>query len=114
MSCTFKIALAAAFAAMALTPPATAGVGNEEISVSIAYGDLNLSSPIGAETLLKRIKMAARKVCNKSSTLTPLVPRAEITCRRATVDATVARLDIGTLTTAWNMTQPARVQFAAR
>ena len=114
MSCTFKIAIAAAFAAIALAPAAIADAGREVVFVRVAYGDLNLSSPAGAETLLKRIKIAARKVCTSSVTHSPLMPRSETTCRRETIGAVVARLDIGALTTAWNRTQPPRSQFAAR
>ena len=55
MSRAFKIAIIAAFASFALVPTAAAQKGIEEVSVRVAYGDLDTSSMKGADTLLKRI-----------------------------------------------------------
>jgi UrcA family protein len=114
MSRTFKIAIAAALSAIALAPAAFADTGSKDVSVRIAYGDLDMSTAKGASTLLKRIQGAARAVCKDSIERSPLSPRAETQCRRNTVGAVVAQLDIGTLTAAWNRVQQDAVQLSAR
>ena len=49
MSRTFKIAIIAAFASFALLPAAAAQTGIENVSVRVAYGDLDMSSMRGAQ-----------------------------------------------------------------
>lgn len=113
MFSTFKYGIAAAFAAIVLAPAAAAQVGVEQVSVRVAYGDLDPSSMSDAETLLKRIKVAARQVCRELMTHSPLMPRSEFACRRKTVETAVRQLDIGTLTLAWSGRQTA-TSLAAR
>lgn len=114
MSRTFKIATIAAFASFALLPAAAAQTGVENVSVRVAYGDLDMSSMKGAQTLLKRIEGAARKVCRDTIRRSPLKPRSDSECRRDTVGSTVAQLNITTLTAAWNKNLPSSVQLSAR
>jgi UrcA family protein len=117
MSRTFKIAIIAAFASIALAPVASAQSGRtgiEQVSVRVAYGDLDMSTMGGAQTLLKRIQGAARSVCKDAVKRSPLSPRSQSTCRRDTIGATVAQHNITTLTMAWNRTQPSSVQLSAR
>lgn len=114
MSCNFKIILAAALVALAMVPAAIAETRDEKASVVVSYSDLNLSNRHGGETLLKRIRSAARRVCGDANAYGPLTPRAETTCRRETVAAAVAQLDIGVLTAAWNKSEPAAFELAGR
>lgn len=106
MSRTFKLAIAAAVACIVLAPAAAAdarvAAGAETLSVQVAYGDLNLSTQAGAQTLLKRISRAARKVCKDTSVLGPLNTGSQRDCRREAIGAAVAEVNAGTLTTAWN------------
>jgi UrcA family protein len=47
----------------ALAPNAWAAESSDPRSVTVHYGDLNLSSGEGVETLHRRIKAAAQQVC---------------------------------------------------
>ena len=47
----------------ALAPKAWAAESWEQTSVTVHYGDLNLSTRQGAETLHRRIKAAAEQAC---------------------------------------------------
>jgi UrcA family protein len=56
--------IAAALALTALAcPAATAHAQVQAGSLRVSYDDLNLSSPKGAETLMRRLNAAADKVC---------------------------------------------------
>ena len=103
MSRTFKIAAAVIAASLILAPAALA----QEVSMPVAYGDLDMSSNAGGVTLLRRIEGAARKVCDKAVPRSPLTPRAVTTCRRETVEGAVRGLNIGALTLAWTGKYPA-------
>jgi UrcA family protein len=106
MSCTIKFAIAA-FAASAILAPASFAegrAGTEQAALRVAYGDLDTSTQAGGKTLLSRIKVAARKVCDEAVPRSPLNARFVIVCRRETVEETVRQLDIGTLTLAWSGT----------
>ena len=54
-----KLALAAALAASLVTVPAAAQ------SVTVAYADLNMANPVGAEILAKRIDNGAETACQR-------------------------------------------------
>lgn len=114
MSRTFKFAIAAFAVSLAFAPAALAQVGVERVSVRVAYGDLNMASPAGGVTLLKRIEGAARKVCDDATTRSPLKPRSVSRCRKDTVESTVRQLDIGTLTLAWTGAEAGQTQLSAR
>lgn len=114
MSRTFKIAIIAAFANFTLIPAAEAQTGIENVSVRVAYGDLDMLSMKGAQTLLKRIEGAARKVCKDTKRRSPLKRRSDSECRRDTVGSIIAQLNFTTLTAAWNNDQPSSVQLSAR
>jgi UrcA family protein len=114
MSRTIKSAFAALALSMAFAPAAFAQAGREEVSIRVAYGDLNMSSASGGQTLLERIDGAARKVCGKRSDYSPLQPHSVSECRHDAVAAAVARLRIDTLTQAWNGKQAPSTQVAAR
>ena len=109
MSRTFKIAAALIAASLAFAPAALAQThanGIENVSIRVAYGDLDMSKPAGGIALLKRIEVAARKVCGEVRGRTPLRPHPPVNCRRETVARTVSSLSIGTLTLAWSGKYP--------
>jgi UrcA family protein len=81
--------------------------------MTVAYGDLDMSTVNGGKTLLTRIQSAARKVCGDSDAYSPLHPRSETQCRRATVASVVNGLGIGTLTQAFNGGKSAASQIAS-
>ena len=56
-------ALAAAALAGAFATPALAA--DETVSVTVAYADLDVADPAGADTLTQRIGTAVEKVCHR-------------------------------------------------
>jgi len=92
MSRTIKLAAAAFFAAVTLTPAAMAQ-RPEQRSVSVFYGDLNLNSTGGEETLLKRIRFASQKICGRSPGGTMLI-NVEIfrTCKNGVMVQTISSI----------------------
>ena len=63
-------------------------------SVTFAYGDLDVSTLQGGQALLARIQSAARKVCGDSDAHSPLHPRSETLCRRATMSTKTKALPV--------------------
>ena len=103
MSRTFKITTAILAATLTFAPAALA----QEVSMRVAYGDLDMSKPAAGAVLLKRIEVAARKVCDQATPRSQLKPHASAICRRETVKSTVSQLAINTLTLAWSGKYPA-------
>ncbi len=61
-------------------------------TVAVPYGDLNLSHPIGAQTMLRRIKAAATEVCGAPGSH-DLRERRDIRhCMRDAVENALAQL----------------------
>lgn len=59
-----SLALAGAFASLAATATSFAAPPSAEApSVVVRYGDLNLATAVGVDTLYRRISNAARQVC---------------------------------------------------
>ena len=65
-----------------VTPP-----GYEQSSVTVFYGDLNLSSNAGIDTLMKRMTSAARTVCGWRSSSMITRPAVDSCIHTAIVDA---------------------------
>jgi UrcA family protein len=85
----FAIAAAASLVAFGATPAAAA----EPVSVEIAYGDLDIATPVGAERLADRIAASVREVCAvKESRLLKAAAAAD-TCRDEMLASAVAQLD---------------------
>ncbi len=114
MSRTFKFAIAAFAISMTLAPATLAQVGIEQVSARVAYGDLDMSTVAGGKTLLKRIESAARRVCGDAGPRSPLKPRSVPVCRRETVESAIRRINITTLTLAWNGAERGQTQLSAR
>jgi UrcA family protein len=60
------ISIALAGLLVAFAPGAFAADDPDAPSMKVHFGDLNLSTDAGVETLYKRIKIAARTVCQES------------------------------------------------
>jgi len=56
-------AAAALFFAIPASQAADADPLRPQVSVQVAYGDLDLSSPAGARTMINRLRSATRKIC---------------------------------------------------
>jgi UrcA family protein len=68
---TFRrsLALAGAFAALAVTTVSFAAPLSDDVSsVTVRFDDLNLDTPAGVDTLYHRISSAARAVCRDENT----------------------------------------------
>jgi UrcA family protein len=113
MSRTIKFAVAALAASAIINPAVLAQVGVERVSVEVPYGDLDMSKPAGGETLLKRLEIAARKVCGTASPRLIKQTVSVAKCRSQAVEDAVRRENIYTLNLAWNGEQPA-TSIAAR
>lgn len=115
MSRMIKIALASLVATTLVAPSAFAQqAGRDQVSIRVAYGDLDLASAAGGQTLLHRIEGAARQVCGDRWDYSQFLPHAVSQCRHATVAATVTSLRIDMLTQAWNGKSAAAMQVATR
>lgn len=69
----------------------------EPASVKVYYGDLNLQSYSGANTLYTRLRSAVRRVCPYDSRQL-FLNRGTQTCRRETLAWAVKQLDVPFLT----------------
>ena len=86
-------------------------------SESVSYADLNLATPDGARTLLRRIDLAAKRVCGPEPSHSPLQPHLTAFYQRCvmdSVDATVARIDAPLLTAMRGEQQPGGASLASR
>lgn len=70
----------------------------EPRSMTIAYSDLDLARPEGAQTLYRRIASAARYVCGPVDNRQLRSYRSFRDCVQDAVDEAVRQIDRGTLT----------------
>ena len=89
----------AAFVLLAAAPAAFAG-NNDNVQVRhkvVAYGDLNLNSKPGADTLKDRLRLAAKSVCTSSFFAASISPVVEIKTYKACATAALnnAMEDVG-------------------
>ena len=80
---------------LAASLTAGAAAAREPTSSRVFYGDLNLASPQGARTMLRRIRGQAEKVCQPSHSpgTAPEQPwTATERCRQAAIPSAVLRL----------------------
>lgn len=86
-------------------------------SEAVSYADLNLTTNDGARTLLRRIDLAAKRVCGPEPSNSPLQPRLVTfyrECVADSVDATVARIDSPLLSAMNGEQKPAGAALASR
>ena len=95
------------------SPAGDASSDPSTISVNVSVADLNLSSPVGARIALRRIHNAAATICGGEPDIR-LTQRFALyqSCVKATIDRTVASLDIP-MVTAMNGGQPGELAVAA-
>jgi UrcA family protein len=91
------VIVAAAVAALGLlaAQPAPAepfGADGDIVQVPVSYGDLDLSSPAGAQEMLRRIHRAATKVCGPEPTDRLSFQRQYDECVRETVNRAVVNM----------------------
>lgn len=104
--------------AAGLAKPTTASLDRPvESSARVAYGDLDLTTPSGAHTLLDRLNRAGGKVCGARA----LDPGYDLqtllrvkACRRAAVGRAVDRLDAPLVTAAFRPHQSVAPMLQAR
>ncbi|WP_331609127.1 UrcA family protein [Povalibacter sp.] len=95
-------ALLSAVSCCALTGVAAAAPAAPR-QVTVHYGDLNLSTDVGAKQLYGRIRAAARAVCGAPDGLVPLtVISQHRQCTEEAVAAAVQKVDNGILTAMHN------------
>ncbi len=101
-------ALAAGFAGL------SAGAGMIESSVTVKYGDLNLSNAVGAAALYSRIVAAARQVCDSPNDLASQASARA--CRNKAISEAVTKVGHPGLIAVYNAKnpQPLPVTVAAR
>ena len=85
---TFAIAAAASLAALAAAPAAA-----EEVRIEIAYGDLDIATPVGADKLADRIAQSVETACAVRDNRTLKAAAAADSCRDEMVASAVAQLD---------------------
>jgi len=81
----------------------------------VSFADLNLNQEAGAATLLKRLTLAARSVCDDSSPLSNLDPRnSAFACRKATLRKAVSDVNHPMVTAAYENTRGRVFRMASR
>lgn len=80
----YRIILALATAALAITPVAAAAQATQQRTTGVTFSDLDLATEAGREELDRRIDAAARQVCaiGESDVGTRIVTREKRTCYR--------------------------------
>ena len=86
-------------------------------SESVSFADLDLGTSDGARTLLRRIDLAAKRVCGPEPSHSPLQPRVTAfyhRCVTDSVDVTVARIGSPLLSAMNGEQKPASAALASR
>jgi UrcA family protein len=107
-------AVALFLAITTLAPAAAAQSPGQPVSIEVSYADLDLSARAGAETLLRRMKWAAAKICGERPS--PLQIGATIrhaACTRGAMKNAVETLNVPMVTALFNR-QATGTEVAAR
>ena len=98
---TRLMSLAIAAVTLSGAAPVAAQSLDDTVSVSVRYGDLDISKSAGAETLLRRIDKAAVQICGGKPDQRLLDQRTAFEkCRASTIDRSVAALNAPMVTAA--------------
>ena len=104
MTTTFNVrlmALAVTAVTLVGAAPVAAQSVADTVSVSVRYGDLDISKSAGAEIMLRRIDRAAVQICGGKPDQRLLGERAAFEkCRVSTIDRSVDALDAPMVTAA--------------
>ena len=104
---------AAAIAALVMfaAPSAQAEINRlTMVSTTLAYGSQDIANSAGASKMLRRIELAAQKLCAPSSPAATPTSRQAMACRRATVAKAVDRLAAPMVTAAYD----GKIELASR
>jgi UrcA family protein len=111
---TCALAAAAFWIGALYLAPEAAAQASEPMSRSVSYADLNLDNEAGARAMLRRIRHAARDVCDDTWGRTSLRQRSYVrACVREAMERAVAELDRPVVTALYQDRQPAIVAAAA-
>jgi UrcA family protein len=80
------------FAAACLPAAADAQAVNEQPSIKVKFGDLDLNTDAGRRELLDRLKKAADRVCREQALFFGAYPHDHSACYRATLAAAVDKV----------------------
>jgi len=87
----------------------TAVAGEAQPTITVSYGDLNLSNAKGVATLYGRIERAATAVCGASPSPAPLgFKRAREHCRTEAIANAIKAVNVDVLTAMHKEKQPRR------
>jgi UrcA family protein len=98
------VALASAACLLAAGAASAAEIMVTHITVS--YGDLDLTTPTGAQTLYIRIQHAAGEVCDHQELNYTYLERAERLCRQTTIAHAVTDVHSPQLTALYDKNRP--------
>lgn len=101
MSLKIKSALAILALAAIAAPAALADTGRAQPTLRITYGDLDMTTPMGGQTLLTRIEGAARQICDDAERHAKPDENRTYKCRRRTVETAVRAMNKPMLSLAW-------------
>ena len=106
---------AAVLAALALAAPMAMAQKSVMPQIVVSYGDLDLESRDGMDTLFKRLERASRGVCGKRpTTVMNGVLARFLDCRSSTISNVVRNIDNPNVALAWAERSGATIQTAAR
>ena len=109
------IFLASALALAVLATPANAAEARQRMAEPVTYADLDLSSEAGAATMLKRMRYAAREICDDTPRRRSLAQNTRTRqCVDGSLDRAVARLNEPAVTALHNGTRRGSVEIASR
>ena len=98
---TRLMSLALAAVTLVGAAPVAAQSRDDTVSVSVRYGDLDISNSAGAEIMLRRIDKAAVQICGGKPDQRLLGERVAFEkCRASTIDRSVAALNAPMVTAA--------------
>lgn len=89
---TVALAFAGALALLA-TDTEGAYAAEDPPSKRVSYADLNLRSPQGRATLVRRVKYAARQVCDSGNFQLSMPLRRDTVCVRKTTERAMAQVE---------------------
>ena len=80
------------------------------VSTTLPYESQQIANPAGASKMLRRIELAAQKLCTPSTPVATPTSRQAMACRRATVAKAVDRLAAPMVTAAYD----GKIELASR
>jgi UrcA family protein len=114
-SMTAQALAALILAGSAIAIPAAAQPGDQPISITVSYADLEIGHPAGANVLLQRLQAAAVEACGGLPDVRLLAQVAAFErCRREALSRAVAQINSPMLNAAATRPGTAAAEFAKR